>query len=119
MLNKVIIPIIRNVMPTLIAQQIVGVQPMSVGAGSVFTMAGNKVAFKNYIMAPNQNECIQYDTPECTYYAVDVRPEVSAWIIEQPIYMWKHAAETEDCSPNFDRYIISEGLLAWITLQWG
>ncbi len=35
-MNKIIIPIIRNLYPKLIAQQIVGVQPMTTGGPSIF-----------------------------------------------------------------------------------
>ena len=36
--QKVIMPMIRQVFPTLIAQQILGVQPMTGPTGSIFTM---------------------------------------------------------------------------------
>jgi hypothetical protein len=37
-LNKVILPVIRQVMPNLIANQIIGVQPMNGPVGNIFTM---------------------------------------------------------------------------------
>ncbi len=37
--QKIMLPMIRKVMPTRMAQQIVGVQPMDVSAGSVFNKA--------------------------------------------------------------------------------
>lgn len=40
------------------------------------------------------------------------------WLLEQPVHMWKHAEEIEDCHMFYDRYIISEDLLTWMTLRW-
>jgi hypothetical protein len=117
MFNKALIPIIRKMMPKTIAQDIVGVQPMSMS--HVFTMKGDKVGFKNYVMARNQNECVLYDTPDKPHYAVDVRTTVEEWLHEQPIDMWKYAEETDDCHMSFNRYIINEELLTWMTLRWG
>jgi hypothetical protein len=37
-MNNIIIPIIRKVMPGLIAQQIIGVQPMAPPTGNIFSM---------------------------------------------------------------------------------
>jgi hypothetical protein len=39
MTQKILLPIIRQALPSLLAKQIVGVQPMSAGAGSVFNKA--------------------------------------------------------------------------------
>ena len=108
---------LRKMLPKTIAQDIVGVQPMSMS--HVFTMKGDKVGFKNYVMAKNQNECLLYDTPGNTHYAVDVRTEVEAWLLIQPLGMWKYASETDDCHMSFTRYIINEELLTWMTLRWG
>ena len=117
-MNNIIIPIVRKMLPQTLVKDIASVQPMTGPDSGVFVMREDKVAFKNYVMVPNQNECVLYDTPECTYYAVDVRPEVDAWIQEQPLHMWKHADEFEDCHFNFTRYIISEGLLSWLIIRW-
>lgn len=111
------IPLLRKMLPKTIAQEIVGVQPMSMS--HVFTQKGDKVGFKNYVMARNQNECVLYDTPDNTHYAVDIRPVVEEWLREQPIHMWKHAEETDDCHMSFTRFIVNEELLTWMTLRWG
>lgn len=118
MFDKTLIPMIRKLMPISIAKDIVGVQPMT-GTNPIFQMKDGKVAFKNYTLARNQNECVLYDKPDCTYYAVDVRPIVEEWLIEQPLHMWKNAEEIEDCQMSCTRYIISEELLTWMTLRWG
>lgn len=109
---------LRKMLPKTIAQDIVGVQPMPASMSHVFTQKGDKVGFKNYVMARNQNECVLYDTPGRTHYAVDVRPVVEQWIWEQPVHMWKSAEETDDCHMSFVRYIINEELLTWMTLRW-
>ena len=109
---------IRKVMPSIIAQDIVGIQPMTAATSKVFTVKYGKVSFENYVMVENQNECVLYDTPGCTHYAVDVRPKVEEWLIEQPRHMWKYAEETEDCHLSYTRFIISEELLTWMTLRW-
>lgn len=43
-LNKVILPIIRRVMPTIIANDIIGVQPMTGPVGEIFSL---KTKFKD------------------------------------------------------------------------
>lgn len=106
-------------MPKTIAQDIVGVQPMAPPMGKYFTMRNDKVGFKNYVMARNQNECVLYDTPGNKHYAVDVRTTVEEWLSVQPLSMWKYAKETDDCHMSFNRYIINEELLTWMTLKWG
>jgi hypothetical protein len=115
---KILISMIGKMLPKSIAQDIVGVQPMTKKTNHIFTMKGDKVGFKNYALVPNQNECILYDTPDCKYYAVDVRPFVGQWLEEQPNHMWKYAEETEDCQITCTRYIISEKLLICLSLRW-
>lgn len=117
MFKNLSIPMLRKILPLTIAKDIAGVQPMT-AMNSVFTVRNGKVSFHNFIIVENQNECVLYDTPECTHYAVDVKPAVETWIKEQPIHMWKHAEEIEDCHIFYSRYIISEELLSWMTLRW-
>lgn len=108
---------LRKKLPAMLAQDIVGVQPMT--TNPIFTMKGDKVGFKNYTLAHNQNECVLYDTPEQTHYAVDVRPIVEEWLMAQPKHMWKYADEIEGCQITCTRYIVCEELLTWMTLRWG
>lgn len=109
---------LRKMLPKIITQDIVGVQPMR-KTNPIFELKANgKVGFKNYVLALNQNECVLYDKLDCTYYAVDVRPSVGEWLETQPIHMWKYAEETEGCQLSCTRYIISEELLTWLTLRW-
>lgn len=118
MFNKHAIPILRKLMPAIIAKDIVGVQPMA-KTNSIFQMKDGTVGFKNYTLALNQNECVLYDTPEQMYYAVDVRPIVEEWLLIQPLHLWKYAEETEDCHFACTRYVVCEELLTWMTVKWG
>jgi hypothetical protein len=97
---KVLLPMIRKVMPQIIAQDIVGVQPMNM----------------NF---PKWRQLSAYsETVPDGYVVVDADREISAWIEEQALHMWKHG-ELKQLAPGFhDRYIISEELLTWLTLRW-
>jgi hypothetical protein len=120
MLNKSVLSILRKLMPASVAQDIVGVQPMNTHTmHGIFTMKDGKVAFKHFTLATNQNECVLYDTPERTHYAVDVRLPMTEWLENQPKHMWKYADETDDCHLACTRYIVCEELLTWMTLKWG
>ena len=93
---KVLIPMIRKVMPSVIAHDIVGVQPL----GKI----------------PRWGQVHEYsETVPDGYVVIDADREISAWIEEQALHMWKHG----NLSSIFhDRYIISEELLVWLTLRW-
>jgi hypothetical protein len=96
----IMIPMIRKILPKLIAQDIVGVQPMDLTP-------------PKWVTVTNHNETV----PE-GYVVVDVNREVSHWIEQQALYMWKHG-ELKATRPGFwDRYIISEELLTWLSLRW-
>lgn len=62
MFKKDIIAQLRKRLPTTIAQEIVGVQPMTNQMSPVFTVKKGKVSFHNYIIVENQTECVLYDT---------------------------------------------------------
>ena len=114
--NNTLIPIIRKLMPNIVAQDIVGVQPMSIGTSNVFNINGDKATFRNFVPAGNQNECVLYSG---NHVAVDVKTrEVSKWLEEQPAHLWKYAEETDDCHFAFTRYIIDEQLFTLLSLRW-
>lgn len=96
---KILLPIIRKHMPTLIAQNIVGVQPMNL------TLPRYQIVSDSNTPVPNG------------YIKIDVRKEISDWIEQQPIYMWKHG-EPGVMVGFYNRYIISEELLSWLILRW-
>ena len=97
---KILLPMIRKVMPAIIAHDIVGVQPIN-------------------LTPPKWKPVPVYSEPiPDGYVVIDANREISAWIEEQALHMWKHA-ELQQLTPGFfDRYIISEELLAWLTLRW-
>lgn len=101
---SVLIPMIRNVVPTLIAQEIVGVQPMTMPKKLPKFMVVDQTA-DNLPAAPEG------------YLTVDVDFEVSLWIQDQPAYMWKFG-EIPAYSGSRDRFTISDQLYTWMTLKW-
>lgn len=117
MIKKVLIPLIRQIMPTAIAQDLVSVQPMTNTTGAVFkvNVETGKLGFAPFVIVENQNECVLYAG---NHIAVDVKPAVSKWIEEQAPHLWKHAEETEDCHFAFTRYIIDEQLYTLMSLRW-
>ena len=64
--QKILLPMIRKVMPQVMAQQIVGVQPMGAGTGSIFNQYFYKQYNKKY-------------WPYQYYVNVDVFSEVERW----------------------------------------
>jgi hypothetical protein len=101
---KILLPMIRNLMPKVIAQEIVGVQPM------------------DFPKDPKWKVVTEYvETVPDGYVVVDANKEISVWIEEQALHMWKHGelSKLDILRPGFyDRYIISEELLSWLTLRW-
>lgn len=102
--NSVLIPMIRKMMPTLIAQEIVGVQPMTMPKHLPKFMVVDQTVDK--LPAPPEG-----------HLTVDVDFEVSRWIQEQPIYMWKFG-DVPAYSGARDRFTISKQLYSWMALKW-
>jgi hypothetical protein len=100
---------IRKLMPTMIAHQIVGVQPMTGPTGSIFNNGIQKFerldidVYGNGIPVPDG------------YCVVDVNHQVCEWIREQPIHLWK---DIDRVSYLRDRFVISEGLYTALALRW-
>ena len=82
---------------------------------SPFKVENGQVAFKPYLIVENQNETVLY-SHNCI--AIDVRPEVESWLLEQPLHLWKYAEETDDCHFAMTRFLVNEELLTWLTLRW-
>jgi hypothetical protein len=111
--QKILMPIIRQVYPQLLAQSIVGVQPMSIDTGHIFT-----TKFK---MAPQS----KYKFSRAKWYEADHRyedyEEVIAWCTEhfgpRPRYP---DAWTRWCDIHIDRIRFrDEKDYAWFMLRWG
>ena len=101
-IQSILIPMIRNVLPTTIAQDIVGVQPMTLPLR----------------MAPPYQIAEQYtEVVPQGYVVINANREVSQWIEQQPLHHWKHGELTN--IPGFwERFIISEELFTWLKLRW-
>lgn len=72
--SKVIMPLIRKVMPSLIASQIVGVQPMSSPMGEIW---GMDTLYRRFQIISQY----ELDTGEI-WYKVTVTNEIQAWLEE-------------------------------------
>lgn len=106
-LNSVLLPVIKRVMPNIIAQDIISVQPM----GSVYPYynAWSKVG-------------IHIPTDHWVY---NVRSqEIRTWIEEQPAYMWKfydidvYNLDLPASVILGSNYVFTEEMEAWFTLRW-
>jgi len=109
----ILIPMIRKLMPTMIAHQILGVQPMTGPTGSVFNLStGNGIQkFERLDIDVYGNDI---PVPE-GYCVVDVTHQVADWIREQPIHLWK---DIDRVSYLRDRFVISDGLYTALALRW-
>lgn len=70
-LNNVILPIMRRVMPNVIANSIIGVQPMSGPIGMIYSMRARYVYVKNKIQLSKQHYrkfLRLYDRRQFTYH---------------------------------------------------
>lgn len=100
---SVLIPIIRKTLPTLIAQEIVGVQPMF--------LPEKRLTYEVV-------EDILADRPGHSIVFVNV--EIGHWIESQPVHMWKYYdidRDTEKWAVK-SHYVISDELLMWLKLRW-
>ena len=97
---KILIPMIRKLHPQIVAQDIVGVQPMN--------------------LAPPKWERAR-DNPRLPipdgYIHINVNREIAQWIESQPLHQWKHG-ELGRLAGFYDSFIVSEELLAWLILRW-
>lgn len=108
--RKQMIPVIRKIMPNVLAQDIVGVQPMTGPAGSVFTV-------KSKYLPKYQR--IDVDGIPAGHYGIDVDFEVQLWIEQQPIHMWKYFDGPEDMrAAGRQQFLVSEQLYNWMLMRW-
>jgi hypothetical protein len=105
----ILIPMIRKLMPTMIAHQIVGVQPMTGPTGSIFGTRRSK--FGRLDIAVYGNDIPVPDG----YCVVDVNLEIRDWIREQPIHLWK---DIDGVSYLRDRFVIADDLYTALALRW-
>ena len=107
--------ILERMIQEKIAQDILGVQPMSASTGDVFTMKGNQVGLKDFTLAAKQDECLTF---QGEHYVVDIRPKVEEWLKEQPVHLWKYAEDKYDCHFAFTRVIMTAELYSFLVLRW-
>ena len=96
---KILIPMIRQLTPQVVAQDIVGVQPM----GPIAKWA----RARDYSHLPIPDG----------YIHINVNREIAQWIEEQPLDQWKHG-ELGRLAGFYDSFIVSEQLLSWLILRW-
>jgi hypothetical protein len=111
--QKILMPIIRQVYPTMLANQIMGVQPMTGSVGEIFTM---RASF---------NPQSKYKFSRAKWYEADHRfedyEEVMAWCTEhfgpRPR---RPDAWTRWCDIHIDRIRFrDEKDYNWFVLRWG
>ena len=115
----IIASLIKKCTPTLIAYDIMGVQPMTGPVGKIHTLRLNYASdldWKFKIVSRTDYSVNEtYVIPD-GYLVIDViDTSIQKWIKDQPVHLWK-----EIVSPNYayDRYFISEELCIIIALKW-
>lgn len=101
----------RQFMPSVIAQDIIGVQPIDTTMINPFTKKWERVGM---------------DMPTDKWVYNIRSQEIRTWIEEQAIHMWKHYDIPSDSfsyvSGNVivgDNYIFTNEMEAWFQLRWG
>ena len=102
-------PILRKSWPSMIANQIVGIQPMTGPTGSIHTLRVRYPDALNFTIISDHSYLVPND-----YCAVDVAPKVARWIEEQDITLWKPI----DNDSYLERYIICDTLYTLMALRW-
>lgn len=104
--------LIRHSLPGLIAQDLAGIQPMPADVAKVF---GMKPKYLEKILVVDQT-VDKLPAPPAGHMTIDVDWEVSEWIQQQPIHMWKFG-DVAAYSGTRDRFTVSEQLYTWMTLK--
>ena len=79
--RSVLLPLIRKVFPTMIANQIMGVQPMTAPTGQIHTMRVRYNQKPKFTILSQRNRFTLL-TFDATWYRVECTIEVRNWIIE-------------------------------------
>lgn len=99
--TKVLIPVLRNHLPKILAEEIVGVQPMMQKRLTYEVM-----------------ENVAVNPPG--YHAIYANIEIGHWIEQQPVHMWKFY-DLDHCDEKWrmkTQYIVSDQLLTWLKMRW-
>ena len=115
-MKSVLLPVIKNLDPTILANDIVGVQPMTGNVGQAFSLNMKKLKTPSYFVIEESLD----DFPHVPdgHVVIDADVIVGPWIEEQPIHMWKQVDGYNSGLSARDRYIISEELLTWLHMRW-
>lgn len=101
---SILIPMIRKVLPTIIAQDIVGVQPM---------VLPKKLTYE--VMEDGWEKTAPHG-----HTAIMTNVEIAHWIEKQPAHMWKYIdIENDGKTYALNNYFfVSNELLTWLKLRW-
>jgi hypothetical protein len=111
--KNTIIPVLRQMLSGMVANSIVGVQPMTGNSGTTFSMKIEKTLGPKYYLEASWK---QGDTE---YHLVNVSSQVEEWIVSQPQHMWERE-DNEHSNDAFKKmYTINNDLMTWMTLAWG
>lgn len=110
--TKKLIPLLRQQIPALMAQDIAGIQPMSYKLGDLFKIKTDRRKF--FIVDQTKDKL---PGPPDGYVIVDALGEIGRWIEQQPVHMWKYG-DVPAYSGAMDRWIISEQLYTLMALKW-
>lgn len=111
--SSVLLPMIRKVMPALIAQDIVGVQPMTGPTGSIFNV--NPKYLKYEVLDTSWQSTCPFG-----HTAIQTNVEIAHWIEQQPVHMWKYI-DLEKDGRTFalnTYFFVSNELLTWLRMRW-
>lgn len=101
---SIMIPMIRKILPTVIAQEIVGVQPMVMPKKLTYEVLDESWA----------------KTAPYGHTAITTNVEIAHWIEKQPVHMWKYIdLETNGKEFALNTYFfVSDQLLTWLRMRW-
>jgi len=109
--QPLIMNLIRKVTPTMIANDICSVQPMTAPTGKIFTLRtrySDSVKMREFELVDDDNF-----TQE-GWCLIDVSFTVADWIITNPVDQWVAVESHKE-----PRYIITEELFTMLALRFG
>ncbi len=111
--KNTIIPVLRQMLPGMVANSIVGVQLVTGNSGITFSMKVDKILMQKYYLEASWKQ------GDVEYHLVNVNYDVEQWIVSQPQHMWERE-DNEHSNDAFKKmYTINNELMTWMTLAWG
>lgn len=113
------IPKIRIISPATLANDIIGVQPMSSSAASIFKVnpahdvVSNKKISETFIEVTDAKDVVVPDN----HVLVDVGVTIAKWMKDQPSAMWRSLGSSPDIYV-MDRMIVTQEFYTFMCLQW-